>query len=202
MIDGGILFQTGTYQTPDEAFASGTEAMEKVIAQQTDVLDAMFRPDVGSISFYWGTPGKGPKLKKGSGISHLIAHRNAQGLDGEAIARKMPEVLAYGKISGRQNAAGGDRVFVSHDNHTAVLSLYRFGNRETWLVTGWLDDNPSDAQAEVYDSADATSAGATRFQSGDGAEGETVIQPLGADGKPLFHDAVRNNPRASITPGG
>lgn len=202
MIDGGILFQTGTYQTPDEAFASGTEAMEKVIAQQTDVLDAMFRPDVGSISFYWGTPGKGPKLKKGSGISHLIAHRNAQGLDGEAIARKMPEVLAYGKISGRQNAAGGDRVFVSHDNHTAVLSLYRFGNRETWLVTGWLDDNPSDAQAEVYDSADATSAGATRFQSGDGAEGETVIQPLGADGKPLFHDAVRNNPRASITPVG
>lgn len=189
-------------QTPDEAFASGLAAMERVITEQTDILDAMFRPDVGSISFYWGTPGKGPKLKKGSGISHLIAHRNAQGLDGEAIARKMPEVLAYGKISGQQNAAGGDRVFISHDNHTAVLSLYRFGNRETWLVTGWLDDNPSDAQAEVYDSADATSAGATRFQSGDGAEGETIIQPLGADGKPLFHDAARNNPRASITPVG
>ena len=108
----------------------------------------------------------------------------------------MPEVLAYGKISGRQNAAGGDRIFLSYDNHTAVLSLYRFGNRETWPVAGWLDDKPSGAQAKVYDSADATSAGATRFPSGDGAEGETILQSLGADDKPLFHDRRDRAPRS------
>ena len=38
-------------ETPEDTLASGTEAMEKVIAEQTDVRDAMFRPDVGSIRF-------------------------------------------------------------------------------------------------------------------------------------------------------
>ena len=194
-------FAKDKYQTPDEAFISGSEAMNKVITQQTDVLDAMFRPDVGGISFYWGTPGTGSKFKKGSGVAHLIAHRNAQGLDGEGIARKMPEVLAYGQISGRQNATGGDRIFISYDNHTAVLSLYRFGNRETWLVTGWLDNNSPDAQVKVNDSTSATNIEPTRFQSGDGAgDGQISIQPLGSDGKPLFHSAGNNSPRGSITP--
>ena len=194
-------FAKDKYQTPDEAFISGSEAMNKVITQQTDVLDAMFRPDVGGISFYWGTPGTGSKFKKGSGVAHLIAHRNAQGLDGEGIARKMPEVLAYGQISGRQNATGGDRIFISYDNHTAVLSLYRFGNRETWLVTGCLDNNSPDAQVKVNDSTSATNIEPTRFQSGDGAgDGQISIQPLGSDGKPLFHSAGNNSPRGSITP--
>jgi len=194
-------FVKDKYQTPGEAFISGSEAMNKVITQQTDVLDAMFRPDVGSISFYWGTPGTGSKFKKGSGVAHLIAHRNAQGLDGEGIARKMPEVLAYGQISGRQNATGGDRVFISYDNHTAVLSLYRFGNRETWLVTGWLDNNSPDVQVKVNDSTSTTNIEPTRFQSGDGAGDRRIsIQPLGSDGKPLFHSAGNNSPRGSITP--
>ncbi len=169
----------------EENITRGREAMERVITQQTDVLNAMFRPEAGGISFYWGTPGQGKKLKKGSGIAHLIARRNSEGEDGAAIARAMVDVLAYGRISKEQKAEGGDRIFISYEGHTAVLSLYRFGNRETWLLTGWKDD-ASDAISKEYDSDTATHNGSTRFQSVMGAEAETILPPLGADGKPLF----------------
>lgn len=199
----GAYYQAKGYQTPDEAFASGTEAMEKVIAQQTDVLDAMFRPDVGSISFYWGTPGKGPRLKGGSGVSHLIARRNAEGQNGEAVAHKMVEVLAYGKIGPEYGPEGGQHRNVSYDGHTAVLSLYRFGNRETWLLTGWKDNSADETGAVNAPSPTQTHPSGIRDELGAAelSHGKR-IKPLGADGKPLFHDAARNNPRASITPVG
>ena len=64
-----------------ENIRRGQAAMEKVIAEQTDVMDAMHRDDLGSISFLWGEPGRGDRFKGGWGVSHLIAHRNAQGYD-------------------------------------------------------------------------------------------------------------------------
>lgn len=45
----------------------GTAAMDRVIADQTDVIDAMQRPDLGSISFYWGD--------KKTGVKHIIDRR-------------------------------------------------------------------------------------------------------------------------------
>ncbi len=188
-------------QSAEQAVATGSAAMDRVIKERTDLLNAMYRPGLGGISFYWGTEGKGPKFKGGSGVAHIIAHRNAQGLDGEAIARKMPEVLAYGEITNRQTAPGGDRVFISLGEYTAALSLYRFGQRETWLLTGWTNEKSPDAQAKVYDSAGATSSGPTRFQPGDGAgELETNIAPLGADGKPLFQaQAQKAGPRGWLS---
>ena len=195
-------YQAKGYQTPDEAFASGTEAMEKVIAQQTDVLDAMFRPDVGSISFYWGTPGKGPRLKGGSGVSHLIARRNAEGQNGEAVARKMVEVLAYGQMGPEYGPPGGQHRNVSHDGHTAVLSLYRFGSRETWLLTGW-KDNPAGGTGTVNaPSPTQTSPSGIQGKLGAAGSPSSNIQPLGADGKPLFHDAGRSSALGSTTPDG
>ncbi len=199
-IDGGTLRQTEAEQHSDKTFASGTEAMERVIRQQTDVLDAMFRPEVGSISFYWGTPGKGPKLKKGSGISHLIARRTAEGQDAEAVARKMVEVLAYGEIGPEYGPQGGQHRNVSYGGHTAVLSLYRFGNRETWLLTGW-KDNPVDESAAV-NASNSTQTGPSGIRSELGATGlsDQSIRPIGADGKPLFQEyGVHPVPRASVS---
>ena len=53
----------------NENIRRGRAAMEKVIAEHTDVMDAMYRDDLGSISFLWGEPGRGPKFKGGAGVS-------------------------------------------------------------------------------------------------------------------------------------
>lgn len=135
----------------------GTAAMEKVIAGHVDVENAMYRDDVGSISFYWGEPGRGNKFKKGRGISHIIAKRDFESGNGVRTAHKMVEVLAKGDVIERQEANLGSRVLVEYDDHTAVLSLYKDGNRNTWLLTGWENKKEtSNATGEVYDSSRAT----------------------------------------------
>lgn len=156
----------------EENIANGKKAIEKVISEHSDAIDAMARDDVGGISFYYGTPGTGKKFKKGYGIAHMIAKRNSEGLDGETFVKRLPEVIAKGKITERQTAPNGDRVLVKYGDITTVLSLYKDGNRQTWVVTGWDDSvfenkketTPSDAAA-VYDANSATSEGTTRSRS-------------------------------------
>ena len=122
-----------------ENIRRGQAAMEKVIAEHTDVMDAMHRDDLGSISFLWGEPGHGDKFKGGWGVSHLIARRNAQGYDGEAVARKMVEVIGKGKITKRyaEDSVDQERVNVTYDGYEAHLGLFRYGKRMTWLITGY-----------------------------------------------------------------
>lgn len=154
-----------------ENMGRGLRAMKTVIERHEDVPDAMWREDLGSVSFVWGTPGKGERFKGGYGISHIIARRNAEGNDGEKVARKMVEVIAKGAVTRREGPEEGTRVTLSYDDHSAVLSLYRFGERQTWLLTGWSDsDIASDVSGKVYDSPGTTLSEPTRFQSGEGAE--------------------------------
>lgn len=156
----------------EENIANGERAIKKVISEHADVIDAMKRDDVGGISFYYGTPGIGKKFKKGYGIAHMIAKRNSEGVDGEAFVKRLPEVIAKGKIAERQTAPNGDRVLVKYGDITTVLSLYKDGNRQTWVVTGWDDsvfenkkETTSSDAAAVYDANSATSEGATRSRS-------------------------------------
>ncbi len=156
----------------EENIANGEKAIEKVISEHTDAIDAMKRDDVGGISFYYGTPGTGKKFKKGYGIAHMIAKRNSEGLDGEAFVKRLPEVIAKGEVVERQTAPNGDRVLVKYGDITTVLSLYKDGNRQTWVVTGWDDsvfenkkETTSSDAAAVYDANSATSEGATRSRS-------------------------------------
>ena len=148
----------------------GNEAMNKVISEHTDVVNAMFRDDLGSISFLWGEKGTGNKLKHGWGIAHLIARRNQQGYNGEAIARKMVDVIARGTITRRygQNVPNGERVDINHDGHTAILSLYRDGNKFTWLLTGFKDEIPG-ASGEGNGSTSATLNEPMRTRLNEGA---------------------------------
>jgi hypothetical protein len=183
--------------TPEENAARGLEALDHVISNKADALDAMFRPEVGFISFYWGEPGKGKNLKGGGGILHIIARRDAQGERGQDVARKMVEVLAHGEFG--QVYGEGTRVNVSHDGHTAVLSLYRFGGRETWLLSGW-KDFASDAHGGGDGPSKATHAEPMRTRPGAGAEATSKenITPLGADGNPLFQSAFHGSPHRGI----
>ncbi len=142
-----------------ENIQRGQEAVKNVIEQQADIIDAMHRSDLGSISFYWGD-------SKG-GIRHIIERRTAQGYDGKAIARQMPEVIARGKAGEIYGPPGGERVNINFGDHTAVLSLHKFGNRHTWLLTGWENHKEAlSAAGEGYGSLGATRSGPMRTRSG------------------------------------
>jgi len=133
--------------------------MSKVISDQVDVLNAVRREGLGDVGFYWGD-------KKG-GIAHLIEARNAQGFDGQVIAMKMPEVIVYGEVGKPYGPPGGERINVSHDGHTAVLSLFKHGDRETWLLTGW-NDLPDGSRGVNPKSAYAPDSSGIQSQEGAG----------------------------------
>lgn len=62
------------YKVDEENLRRGREAMEKVIAERTDVPAAMRRKDLGDISLYWGKPGDPKKdFEGGFGVSHIIS---------------------------------------------------------------------------------------------------------------------------------
>ena len=186
-----------------ENIRSGQAAMEKVIAEHTDVMDAMHRSDLGSISFLWGEPGRGAKFKGGAGVSHIIAHRNAQGYDGTAVARKMVEVIAKGEIERRYGAEvpGGERANIVYDGYTAVLSLYKDGEHKTWLLTGWKDygkETPG-ATSEGDGSAGATLQGPMRTRPEEGAgASDNSKPPLPQKGK----SEPTSNGRLTVQPDG
>lgn len=86
-----------------------------------------------------------------------------------SVCRKF---IAKGEIAERQTAPNGDRILVKYGDITTVLSLYKDGNRQTWVVTGWDDsvfenkkETTSSDAAAVYDANSATSEGATRSRS-------------------------------------
>jgi hypothetical protein len=59
-------------------------------------------------------------------------------LDGERFVREVvPRVLAEGAIAARYGREGTERVNVVLGNAQATLSLYRYGQRETWLLTSF-----------------------------------------------------------------
>ncbi len=156
--------------------------MDRVISEHIDVLDTMYREDLGGISFYWGNTGRGRRFKGGEGVAKIIAKH------GENVARMMPGVLAKGKAGKPYiGTRGGDpRVNVEYGDHTAVLSLYRFGDRRTWLLTGWENYKASDDAGSIYGPAGTTHTEATPLRRGEGAEAEEKIAPKDVNGKPLF----------------
>lgn len=128
---------------PDLAIESGKNAVQKIMNNKTDVLDALHRDELGGISLYWGFEGSpGKNFNDGNGISHIIAKRNSEGLNGEEIAMKMPEVIMKGEIGQVYGPPKGQRVNIRYEGHEAVLSLYKFGNEHTWLLTGWKEKTP------------------------------------------------------------
>ena len=174
----------------------GTEAMNKVISDHVDVENAMHRDDIGYISFLYGTPGTGAKLKHGWGISHLIARRNQQGFNGEEIARKMVEVIAKGEITRRygQNVPNGERLDITYDDYTAILSLYKDKEKLTWLLTGFKNENPV-ATSEGNGSSSATLNSPMRTRTEEGAGNS--VESLAFNGTTVNAEQENINARTS-----
>ena len=124
-------------------------AMNRVIADQADAPAAFERDELGPVSLYWGQQGDPSRdFSGGWGVSHIIARRNAEGMDGEAVARRMVETIVRGDIGSPYGPPGGERVNVRLGSAEAVLSKFKDGQQETWLLTGW-DDGLSDGAGGV-----------------------------------------------------
>ena len=123
------------------------------------IENAMYRSDIGYIDLKWGTPGKGYKFKHGYGLAHIIAKRNAEGGNGEAVVYKLVEVISEAtdgdQQTNNQTSPGNERIRLYYDGYTAVLVKSQGANK--WLLTGW-EENETAASAvgEVHDSSNAT----------------------------------------------
>jgi hypothetical protein len=136
--DSGGRWTSNPGAALDREIKRGKAHIEQMLHTHHDALDAMNVPQHGKISFLWGQPGNPQrKFKGGYGVSHIVAKRNAEGLDGEEVAKKMPEVIAKGTASAPYGPAGAQRVNITHDGHTAVLSQWHTGASGRWLLTGW-----------------------------------------------------------------
>jgi len=166
---------------------SGIWSLQKVITQQADVTSAMHRYDlkgVNDITFVWGVPGDtGQKFKGGHGISHIIAKRDAETGSGLDVAIKLVEVIARGQL--QKEVPLKDTVHIVYDEFEAVLSKSRFGEKETWLLTGWKINKPG-ASEEVSTATTATHISPT-FSRADMGAGlfEAKVQNILPGFKPL-----------------
>ena len=166
--------------TTEENIAHGKKAMKYVMETHEDVKAAMYRSDTGEIDFVWGTPGTGPKFKKGYGIAHILAKHVPE--SGDGLLDDIVETIAKGEIIARHSKKESTqtRILIGYNVYTALLSLSD-GVKNTWLLTGWenFDGNgnkkeTSTANGEGNGSTAATAATPMRSRR-DGEDASPVV---------------------------
>lgn len=149
----------------------GKSALETAIHEQRDVERAFLRPEIGEIDLVWGEEGDPQRgYKGGKGLSHIIAKRTAEGIDGVAFARSLYEVIANGTVQPVYTAGGDPRQIITLDERVVVLSLMEHGKERIWVLTGYIDKKISGAPGEVFPSSGATSTTPSFSRRDRGAE--------------------------------
>ena len=109
------------------------EAIDKLLAEKSGYVPAAISKEgVGDIDFVWGKTGN-----SGYGLAHIIERRSAQGVDGEAFVRNIPNLIQNGEVL---RGSSTDRVLISDTKETAVVRLDYDGEKATWLVTAYIKD--------------------------------------------------------------
>ena len=119
-----------------ENIRRGQAAMEKVIAEQTDVMDAMHREELGDIAFLWGN--------KGAGIAHILEYHIPDGTRPQEFMRTLVDVIAKGDVGKEYPIQNGrkQRVNITKGPYTVVLGKEYDGKKVNWVVSGWDEDVP------------------------------------------------------------
>lgn len=159
---------------------SGRAAIEKVIKNHGKVSAAMHREDIGDIDILWGWAGDADKdFKNGYGISHIIARREIKNLNGELVAKLMPDIIMKGEKISDKNST---RIQFNYNGYTAILSKTWQGKPVNhWLLTGFVNakTEPASERGEVYDSTAPTARTPGRFQrtgADDSVSNENISQ--------------------------
>ena len=117
----------------------GRNALQRVLAEETDVIAAMHRPEVGDIDFVWD--------HKEHGIKHLIERREEQDksrpelnkLSPTELLDRVPEAIARGKIK-----PAGNKLVIDHEGIRVILARNDGKSANAWMISGYeLDPNSS-----------------------------------------------------------
>ena len=153
-------------QITQQNIERGRAAVERVIQTHEDVRSAMNRPDIGDIDILWGYAGDSNRqYRNGYGISHIIARRNLHGLNGEEVARLMPEIIMRGE---KRQGINENRIEFHYNNYIAILSNDMNGESVPhWLLTGFMQDEtePTNQRGEGFDSSAPTARTPTLARS-------------------------------------
>jgi len=152
-------------KTMAENLARGRAAIAKVLAEQTDVRHAAWRPELGWIDFIWGDDAKG--------IAHAIKGRiEKDGMsraDAETLVRRIPDVIARGRLNPYfvtpEQRVGRTIVW---NNQTVVLRFEIDGVDRRWVITSHegMSKMPSGAKQISEQRAEELIADATVRGSG------------------------------------
>ena len=120
----------------NENIRRGRAAMEKVIAEHTDVMDAMYRDELGSIAFLWGN--------KGAGIAHILKYHIPDGTAPQDFMRTLVDIIAEGDVGEEYPIQNGRkrRVNITKGPYTVVLGKEYDGKKVNWVVSGWDEEVP------------------------------------------------------------
>lgn len=146
-----------TKMSPSELAFTGKERMEWVLETQTNYMNAMYRKDVGWISFLWGSTGKAPSFAHSKGIAGIIARRDwlkKQGKTSDASGKDfvfdLVEAVAKGSIRRETGPLGFKRIEMKYKGIVADLLWHR--GRRTFYLTGW--DDLTGGLKDILESAD------------------------------------------------
>ena len=140
------------------------KTIDDVLTTGQSAVETVFRSDLGAITIDLGKKGKVIKFRRrgqlvrkiegGSGLRKIIQKRTRiDGLDGQAFVREtLPKLLSEGRLVGfidsrirREQRGIADnrrrRAIIEDKDNRAILSLFRKGNRETWLLTAFQKKN-------------------------------------------------------------
>ena len=117
---------------PQEKVMPAQDNMQWVLDREANYPDAVYRPDMGCISFLWGREGdKILSYEDGYGIANILA--KAPGSE-ETILQAV-DVLARGRIKRRYGPPGNRRVDITRYGFVVFLAWHR--GRKTWYLAGW-----------------------------------------------------------------
>jgi len=183
--------------------AAGRSAVGQVLESGVDLPQAMYRKGLGEIDFPYGNVGtwdiKKGKFVKGSGLSHVVGNRDADGVDGVAEAMSLPDVLAHGKVLRTSGEVPGNRrINIGLGDAEAILSE---GPNGHWLLNGWDNGLPVGVKPEVLPESNyARGQSFIRDRMGATGSGDSVGVP-GEYFKPDMAQFMREARQARIDQG-
>jgi phage-related protein (TIGR01555 family) len=123
--------------TAEQNIANGRDAIKYAVETKSDVPNAMFRKELGNITFLYGEPGDPERdYKGGYGVSHVQAKH------GNKVLEMMPEVIGNGTITRQYGPRNVQRADIKLGSFIAVMSKFVDEENSSWLLTGWDENVP------------------------------------------------------------
>jgi len=116
-------------QDSEEAIIVAKKRLQEVIDTKQDVLDAVYRPDVGHISFIWGD--------SKCGFRHIIERRRALGQNLDRVLSELPRLLVDGEIVQYTDQRGRSKCMITENGLIVRLAMDMDGKAKPWVLTAY-----------------------------------------------------------------